>query len=467
MLSGFPFTTPYDPSQDPASSVDPLGTTSVAERLSDLLLPGLTARMWRPRLLTFSAVAALVAARAAELLQQDDLYESSRLTFERLYVAALVREAGRDPDLAAGLRRVPGIDRARAALTRGEPLTRASFLKGQSVNGPTGVMARLSRNLNIVDEESHLNTNGQALALAWAKDEGLSGILEGKPDAGEGGKWLTQMARATLEAVKGQWPGGQSSIWTSLVARLRPDGMQKHERKFIIAALTSDPSGQRARTLALLVDAVETYKEAADEGRSAVERAVMQNGVRVLLGNDALDLFLGLVLEAIGAHEECSALLLEAFDTIRWSLSSKGALAEAQVLADKAAAKTLDKIRKQLARQRAVLDAAITRVIAEPAIDRKVPQLLRQMSDDIAAGLSSPETFLSSLLDRHRRVQQEKGKGEWIERGERLTIMPGFGFPDQPTGYSGLYLHPFRIQNAYAMLNELGVVKVGVDEEDE
>ncbi len=466
MFAGFPFATPYDPSQDPATSVDPLGTTVAAERLADLLLPGLTARMWRPRLLTFSVVAALVAARAAELLKQDDVYETARLAFERLYVAALVRQATGDSELTDGIRRIPGTDRARAALSRDEPLTRASFLKGQSVNGPTGVMARLARNLKIVDDENHLDTSGQGLALAWAKDEGLPGILEGNPAAGDGGKWLTQMAKATQEAVKGQWPGGQSSLWSSLVDRLRPDRMQKHERKFILAALTSDPAGQRARTLALLVDAVETYREASNEGRSTVERMVMQNGLRELLGSDTLDRLLRLVVEAIDAHEECSALLLEAFDTIRWSLSSKGALAEAQVLADKAVAKALEKIRKQLTRQRAVLDAAITRLIAEPAIDRKVPKLLRQMSDDIAAGLPSSESFLSALLDRHRRVQQEKRKGDWIERGDRLTIMPGFGLPEKPPGYAGLYLHPFRIQNAYAMLNELGVVKVGADEED-
>jgi hypothetical protein len=43
---------PYDPAADASGSSDPLGTLAVSERLAEMLLPGLTARMWRARLLT-------------------------------------------------------------------------------------------------------------------------------------------------------------------------------------------------------------------------------------------------------------------------------------------------------------------------------------------------------------------------------------------------------------------------------
>ncbi|MBA3405872.1 MAG: hypothetical protein H0U13_14525 [Gemmatimonadaceae bacterium] len=467
-LSGFPFATPYDPSKDPATSVDPLGTTSLAERLADLLLPGFTARMWRPRLLTFSAVAALVASKVIELLKQDDQYDVARLAFERLYVSALVQAAAKDLDLAAGIRRITGSDRARQALARGEPLTRANFIKGQSVNGPTGVMARLARNLRIVNDENHLDTKGQELILAWAKDAGLVGILEGKSDAGDGGKWLTQMAKATQEAVKGTWPGNQSSVWSELTNRLRPDEMDKHERKFIHALISTDLTGLRARMLPLLVRAVDTYNDGIEEGRTVVERSVLQDGVRSLLkSTDPVDKVLDILFDTIEAHEECSSLLLGAFDTIRWALSSKGTLTEAQVLADKTVTKNLERARKTLAKELVDLERAIARVEAEPTIDRKIIAPLQQMRSDVGAAVTSPEALLSTLLDRHRRVQKEKRKGEWIERGPKLTIMPSFGFPDDPPNYSGMYLHPFRISNAYAMLGELGVVKVGRDEEEE
>lgn len=466
--SVFPFATPYDPSKDPATSVDPLGTTSLAERLADLLLPGFTARMWRPRLLTFSAVAALVAAKATELLKQDDQYDVARLAFERLYVSALVQAAAKDPVLASGIRRVTGSDRAREALARGEPLTRANFVKGQSVNGPTGVMARLARNLRIVDDENRLDTKGQELILSWAKDAGLVGILEGKSEAGDGGKWLMQMAKATQEAVKGTWPGNQSSVWSELTSRLRPDEMNKHERKFIHALISTDPTGLRARVLPMLVSAIDTYNDGIEEGRSAVERSVLQEGVRPLLkSTDEVDKVLDILFATIDAHEECSSLLLSAFDTIRWALSSKGTLTESQLLADNTVTKNLERARKALAKELVGLERAIVRVDAEPTIDRKLLAPLQQMRSDVGAAATSVESLLSTLLDRHKRVQKDKRKGEWIERGPNLTIMPSFGFPDDPPNYSGQYLHPFRITNAYAMLGELGVVKVGLDEEEE
>jgi len=59
-----PQATPLDPAEDPPGSVDPLGTLGPAERIAEVLFPGFTARMWRPRLLTFTAMAALVAEHA-------------------------------------------------------------------------------------------------------------------------------------------------------------------------------------------------------------------------------------------------------------------------------------------------------------------------------------------------------------------------------------------------------------------
>lgn len=467
-LSVFPFATPYDPSKDPAASVDPVGTTSLAERLADLVLPGFTARMWRARFLTFSAVTSHVAKKAAELADQDDTFDTARLAFERLYVSALVQCATNDTELAGGIRRTPGTDRARQAFARGEPLTRANFVKGQSVNGPTGVMARLARNLRLVDDENQLDTMGQELILAWSKDEALAGVLEGKKEAGDGGAWLLQMANGARDAVKGTWPGKQSSLWEALASRLRPDRIGKQERKTLHKLLSTDSTGLRDRVLPLLVEAVETYKDGIDEGRSIVERAVIQDGVRPLLNvkTNEVDRVLDILFATIEVHEECSSLLLGAFDTVRWALSSKGTLTEEQVLSDKTVAKNLERVRKALAKEVANLDAAIERVDGEPAIDRQVIVPLGQMRTDVVAACASSPALFSTLLDRHERVQKDKGKGDWIERGPKLTLMPSFGFTDDPPWYSGRYLHPFRVTNAYAMLGELGVVKVGQDEED-
>ena len=94
-----PRATPLDPAEDPPGSIDPLGTLGPAERIAEVLFPGFTARMWRPRLLTFAAVAAVIAERVKSArTESDDGGLAARLAFERLFVSSVVRQHVRDPE---------------------------------------------------------------------------------------------------------------------------------------------------------------------------------------------------------------------------------------------------------------------------------------------------------------------------------------------------------------------------------
>jgi hypothetical protein len=67
----------------------------------------------------------------------------------------IVRLAERDPaNYGRALPQLAGRDLASRALLAGEPLTRGNFLIGQAVNGPFGVMARLARQLEFVDDDN-------------------------------------------------------------------------------------------------------------------------------------------------------------------------------------------------------------------------------------------------------------------------------------------------------------------------
>ena len=148
-----PRATPLDPAEDPPGSIDPLGTLGPAERIAEVLFPAFTARMWRPRLLTFAAVASLVAERVrASGIGPEDGGLAARLGFERLFVSAVVRQQMREPDKwSRATRRLPGSSLARRALRSGDaPLGRNNFLKGQAINGPFGVVARLARHLSLI-----------------------------------------------------------------------------------------------------------------------------------------------------------------------------------------------------------------------------------------------------------------------------------------------------------------------------
>ena len=55
-----PYRSESDPEVQGEGSIDPLGLATVADHLADWILPGITARMWRPRFLTAMVVASAV-----------------------------------------------------------------------------------------------------------------------------------------------------------------------------------------------------------------------------------------------------------------------------------------------------------------------------------------------------------------------------------------------------------------------
>lgn len=241
-----PVSTPLDPAEDPPGSLDPLGTLLPAERLAEILLPGFTVRMWRGRLLTIATVA-----------------------------AAVVRIADRDPQFTNAPRGLPGRDLAKTALLSGEPLTSANFLKGQAVNGPFGVIARLARQLELIDDEGHMGRNAVTLLIAWSDDEKLSGVLDEDGVATRtGAKWMSDTVKRTVSCVgHPEWPGPNHSIWEQLAAHIRPDRIGPRERRVLLQILCSSPV--RRRMVELLKKRVDIYRQAwdTDGNRGAVERA--------------------------------------------------------------------------------------------------------------------------------------------------------------------------------------------------
>jgi hypothetical protein len=82
--SCLPISTDFDPSEDSPGSTDPLGTLGGAERLADILLPGLTARMYRIRLLTVTALTAAIAERVVRMTNgREEARLPSPFQFER------------------------------------------------------------------------------------------------------------------------------------------------------------------------------------------------------------------------------------------------------------------------------------------------------------------------------------------------------------------------------------------------
>jgi len=464
-----PRPTPPDPTEDPPGSIDPLGTLGPAERIAEVLMPGFTARMWRPRLLTFTAVAALVADRlgASKTGPEGSLLEA-RLGFERLFVSAIVRQQMRDSgQWARATRRLPGSSLARRAFRSGDtPLGRNNFLKGQAINGPFGVMARLARHLGIVDEDDRLARNGEEVLLAWSADKKLVGLLDEDHSDSFGRKWLDRFVKATKDHVQNKWwPSAGWSGWQELAEALRPDKIGRQERRVLRRLLNSDPI--RARCLALLSEsnAVATYCAASDGGRAEQDRRVLVEAVLPKLSPDQSekDRVIDLAIRLADAYEQVANLLETVFNGFLWGLTRRGGQASPEELeADRQLRPLFRSVCESLQASGGLLRELLERIPTVPQVaDLNPIEPLDELASDALSAAESSARLIETVIARHRQVQHAKGKAMWIDVSERWTLLPGFGWssdapPEVPKGY----LHPFRVPNAYSFLGELGMVRM-------
>ncbi len=468
-LAHLPTSPPYDPTADAGGSSDPLGTQAGSERLAEVLLPGFTARMWRARLLTLSVVAADIAAAVVQKSgDQEELRLKARLAFERLFVSSLVRCEEAEPSRYSGVsRRIPGRRIARRALHTGdEPLTGQNFIKGQAVNGPTGVMSRLARNLGLLDEEGRVTGEGDDLKSAWARSVTETG-QDGQTNEHPGARFCRTVVSAVLEHVRsGTWPKRKASVWLLLTDALRPDRVPIAERRLLGRLLDEEPNHQiRPRVLRLLREerCLEIYGHGLDaDDRGLVERSVLQEGVRTLLADGPVDRLIESAVRTIDAFERFSVSLGVVFNRVLWGLRAVGGsgsperlLEVGEVLA--AVHWCLLRLGKLLPELRAIhLDVASETAFEE----QRVPDLIDSASRDAENALVSATGLLDAVLKRHERVQRDKQKPIWVARSTTWTLMPGTPVPEpRPLDGPESFLHPYRVLNAYALLRDLRLVK--------
>jgi len=460
-----PQSTSYDPAEDPPGSIDPLGTVTGAEQLAEVLLPGVTARMWRVRLLTFASLAAEVSKRVTA--GRDESRVEARLAFERLFVSAIARQDEQGAGWRVASRRVPGIGLARQALRAGDqPLARANFLKGQGVNGPFGVISRLARDIGAVDEAGDLERAGTELLLAWADDQELPGLLD--DDGGRvGAIWLRKLVKQVSTYLEdGQnWPAKDWPGWRDLASRLRLDRLGSREGRVIKKLLSNDPLGLRERAVRLMAESevVSIYRTTiAESDRGAVERAVITQGFSRAAAVDDVGRTLRVSIQLIDAYESLSGRLESVFRALLWGLTrNNGQAPRTTVLNDPTLRPFLKQVQSKLGPAAKVFQSRLESFETDSlAAKRRSVDVdrMHNLLEDAKAASPSVDDCVSAVMDRHVRVQKEKHKGVWIEDDTKWTLMPGFGdTADEPRLYES-YLHPYRITNIYGMLADLGVV---------
>ena len=133
-----PAVSAFDPPVAGEGSLDPMGLAGLSDRLAELLVPGLRARMRPVRFVTAIAVGALAAETLAEEPAADGV-SSPAICFEWLVVEAFVRRIDRR-ELPLG---IPGSFKAQTVLTRGQRLAaRRPTSRARPCSGSTASTSR-------------------------------------------------------------------------------------------------------------------------------------------------------------------------------------------------------------------------------------------------------------------------------------------------------------------------------------
>ncbi|WP_426441106.1 hypothetical protein [Bradyrhizobium genosp. P] len=428
-----PFSSELDPSEEAEGSIDPLGLQPGYDRLADRLLPAVTVRMGHPRFLTAMALGACVCdGWDLDATAADDI-TPPWLVWEWFVVEAFVRAK----DSLSGVSSVPGGLKVRQALRNTRPVNATAYLKTPSAFGFTGVFRRLARNIGILTEDGLLDDGGYELIKAWAKDQGLEGIIESS--GGDGRAFRDRLRRAVSQGMdKGHTTYQSGEFWRELAVRLDPILPGKHERKVLLNRITS---------LSGPLEMITPLKDAVIARGGVGARRDEAPFVRKLSNSASTDL--NQLLTAIDAYEAFGRSITNAFDGLRYCATSNGGapVDVAEFSNSKTAKSAL-----------ATLGPSLARI-------RSHPTLLEWDKNGLAQGVERFDNvqtigdLFEATLDHHKQVQCDKppnGKRPWFERTARGKVLLRSGYTlREPPDIHADYVHEYRIPTFSNFLAEL------------
>jgi hypothetical protein len=429
-----PYRTLSDPEVQGEGSIDPLGLATLADRLADWVLPGMTARMWRPRFLTAMALTSLVVEPFAEELAVDRS-TPPWLVLEWYYVeAAAAIKDGRE-----GLRRVPGIDKARQALRDGVPMNADRYLKTPKVFGFHGIYKRLARHVDIVDDDLALGEQGYRLLKIWEQEQGYSGFSDRELIEGLGPKirrTLREAIRGALEAAQtvrhGEWPGA-----SFFVEHLVPARAGHREAEFLWQLFLGPGAETRSEIFRFLREPHlrQELREEKDERRIADK----------LRGRASSELRRR--LDAIEAYEGVCRPLQESWDRLRHlsTLRQPSVIGPGDTDRDPRTTEIAALLRPAVERAREALR------------DSPIASDFETMGRKFGDVRTGAELF-AVLWEHHRDVQARKppeGKRPWLEETAEgfLVLRPPYRLDEAPVREE--YVHPYRLTSVGSFIDDL------------
>lgn len=409
-----PAVSAYDPPASGEGSLDPMGLAAISDRLAELLVPGLRARMRWVRFTTAMAVGALAAESLGDE-QAIDGVSTPAICFEWLLIEAFVRRIER-----ALPSDIPSSQKTRTAINRGERLSRQTYLNSPRVFGFYGVYKPFAVHAGVLTQELAPAERCVELVRAWEHDHGLAGFADDVPGT-EGGS----IRRRIHDEVRGALHKGSLTVAPNaqllgqLATRLRPDEVGSTEAA-ALRRLVLDQEYEHRAELAGLLELDD--REASEAQLLAAARERASQG-------------LSRIIDAVVSYEELAVLVNAAFRllcSVSYSLGGQP-LTAAHVADDDMLGRCAREIPERFRR-------AADRV-AEVTHDIALEQRLGEF-----AYHRSPTELAEFVLHHHEQVQSGKpgGKRSWFEPlRDGWIVRPPYGSPERPD--LDYYVHPVRV----------------------
>jgi hypothetical protein len=425
-----------DPAVTGEGALDPLGLATTGERLADWALPGMTARMNRPRFLTAIAVSAEVCKGLQEETAADGVTPAS-LVFEWLVVEGFARNAAERSDVE----RTPGIAKARACVSAEIPMSAKEYLKAPSVFGFHGVYRRLAHHVGIIDGDDLLGENGHLLLKTWEREQGLDSFLDSAQESLAAASSRKMLRDAVMDGLKKGYTkhGGGWQGWHFLAQYLSPAGVGKGEAQFL-RSLLLDVKAETRGEVFQLVEEPENFAFTQDHHEAALVYRLLPQVSANLAPR----------LRAIIAYEEFCTLLETGFDWLRWLSSRDGTrtVPPSEFAAEPEVRRCAESLRSQLEAARRALKEAPPKAQSEFA---EVASYFDTVSDAAA--------FHGALLHRHGEVQNAKppeGKQPWFAQTDNGAVIVRVPYRlDEPPGPRDWWSRPYRLGVVYSFCRDL------------
>jgi hypothetical protein len=419
-----------DPEVAGEGSLDPLGLAALADRLADLLVPDVRARMSRIRFVTAVTVGAVVTEDLVDLPPADGESLAS-ICFEWLVLESFVRKNRQTKALdATG---IPGSSKASAVVLKGKRLDAANYLKTPRVFGFFGVYLPLARGLKFVDDLRLPAERWPQLTATWERENDLAGFTDGLAST-EGGRFRRQLRDAVRDALLTRRcaTAAGSHLFLSVARTLKPLGAGPNERSFLRSLLLSPEAPVRAETGSLL---------------QSVDLASEPEALRAILPRASSDL--ATRIDAALAYERFAYLLDTGFRELGRMSTTLGSQPITPLNA------TGNEVLVAVARQ--IPDAYSRAVDAMADLDLALPleQGLGRFGEQSGAA-----ELVTTLMDHHERHQLSKpprGKRPWFEEYGRGWVVrqPYRDGSTVTVDEDDVFIHPFRVDTLSQFLRDL------------